>query len=57
MADEEDSVQQAASEEIRSARLAEDSTERIAAELTRIRFEMMEIRRLLRTYLIEEYEE
>ena len=47
MADDEDAVQQAATEELRSARLAEDPTERIAAELTRIRFEMMAIRKIL----------
>jgi hypothetical protein len=45
--DKEDPVQQAADEELRSAKLAEDPTERVAAELTRIRFEMRAIRELL----------
>jgi hypothetical protein len=47
MAGDEDPVQQAADEELRSAKLAEDSTERVAAELTRIRFEMTAIRKIL----------
>ena len=33
--------------ELRSAKLAEDPTERVAAELTRMRFEMKAIRELL----------
>jgi hypothetical protein len=45
--DKEDPVQQAADEELRSAKLAEDPTERVAAELTRIRFEMTAIRKIL----------
>jgi hypothetical protein len=45
--DKEDPVQQAADEELRSAKLAEDPTERVAAELTRIRFEMTAIRQIL----------
>jgi hypothetical protein len=42
-----DPVQEAADEELRSAKLAEDPTERVAAELTRIRFEMGAIRKLM----------
>jgi hypothetical protein len=38
--DKKDPVQEAADEELRSAKLAEDATERVAAELTRVRFEM-----------------
>jgi len=45
--DKEDPVQQAADEELPSAKLAEDPTERVAAELTRIRFEMTAIRQIL----------
>ena len=45
--DKEDPVQQAADEELRSAKLAEDPTERVAAEFTRIRFEMTAIRKIL----------
>ena len=52
--DKEDPVQQAADEELRSAKLAEDPTERVAAELTRIRFEMRAIRELLARLLAEQ---
>ena len=52
--DKEDPVQQAATEELRSARLAEDTTERVAAELTRIRFEMTAIRELMTRLLAEQ---
>jgi hypothetical protein len=45
--DKREPVQEAADEELRSAKLAEDPTERVAAELTRIRFEMTAIRQLL----------
>jgi hypothetical protein len=51
---EEDPVQQAADEELRSAKLAEDATERVAAELTRIRFELTAIRKQMAHRLAEQ---
>ena len=52
--DKKDPVQEAADEELRSAKLAEDPTERVAAELTRMRFEMKAIRELLTQLLAEQ---
>ena len=52
--DKKDPVQEAADEELRSAKLAEDPTERVAAELTRMRFEMKAIRELLALLLEEQ---
>jgi hypothetical protein len=52
--DKKDPVQEAADEELRSAKLAEDPTERVAAELTRMRFEMKAIRELLALLLAEQ---
>jgi hypothetical protein len=52
--DKKDLVQEAADEELRSAKLAEDPTERVAAELTRMRFEMKAIRELLALLLAEQ---
>jgi hypothetical protein len=42
-----DPIQQAATEELRNAPSDEDNTDRIAAELTRIRHEMTAIRKIL----------
>ena len=42
-----DPIQQAATEELRNAPSNEDNTDRIAAELTRIRHEMTAIRQIL----------
>ena len=43
-----DPIQQAATEELRNSPSDEDNTDRIAAELTRIRHEMTAIREILR---------
>jgi len=42
-----DPIQQAATEELRNSPSDEDNTDRIAAELTRIRHEMTAIRKIL----------